>query len=580
MFRLARYLMYFKKEVMIGPFFKLLEAIFELIVPLVMASVIDIGIKTGDKIYVLQRGGIILILGAIGLIFALICQYSAARASQGVGTKVRNDLFAHINTLSHGELDQIGTNSLITVITNDVNQIQLAVAMLIRLVVRAPFLVIGATAMAMVLDLKLSLIFLAVAPIVSLLLFIIMKKSIPFYRIRQKVLDKISLITRENLTGARVIRAFSRQEKEERRFEDANEEVAEIAIRVGKLSAVLSPATFTVMNIAVIAIIWFGGMRVDAGSLTQGEIIALVNYLTQISIALVVVANLVIIFTKASASAARINKIFDTKSSLLEGVYQEFEEDKINSVPQFSLRQVSFAYPGSEENALEDINVDFMKGEMIGIIGGTGSGKTTLVNLLPRLYDVTRGEILMNGIPLKNYSFETLRRQFGIAPQKSVLFYGSIVDNLRVAKEKATEKEITKAIEIAQAKEFVEQMPDQYETMIMQGGKNLSGGQRQRLTIARALVGSPKVLILDDSASALDYATDAKLRKALKENGKGMTIFMVSQRAGSIKYADKIIVMDEGRMVGIGKHSELLQSCEVYKEICLSQLSSEEVNRR
>ncbi|MHB8127574.1 MAG: ABC transporter ATP-binding protein [Mobilitalea sp.] len=602
MFRLARYLKYFKKEIIIGPFFKLLEAIFELIVPLVMASVIDIGIKTGDKIYVLQRGGIILILGAIGLIFALICQYSAARASQGVGTKVRNDLFAHINTLSHGELDQLGTNSLITVITNDVNQIQLAVAMLIRLVVRAPFLVIGATAMAMVLDLKLSLIFLAVAPIVSLLLFIIMKKSIPFYRIRQKVLDKISLITRENLTGARVIRAFSRQEKEERRFEDANEEVAEIATRVGKLSAILSPATFTVMNIAVIAIIWFGGMRVDAGSLTQGEIIALVNYLTQISIALVVVANLVIIFTKASASAARINKIFDTKSSLTEGVYQEdigeisnsssiednfsnlsnreMEYDKLNSVPQFSLRQVSFAYPGSEENALEDINVDIMKGEMIGIIGGTGSGKSTLVNLLPRLYDVTKGEVLMNGIPLKNYSFESLRKQFGIAPQKSVLFYGSIADNLRVAKVDATEEEFTKAIEIAQAKEFVEQMPDQYETMIMQGGKNLSGGQRQRLTIARALVGSPKVLILDDSVSALDFATDAKLRIALRENCKGMTIFIVSQRAGSIKHADKIIVMDEGRMVGVGKHNELLQCCEVYKEICLSQLSSEEVNRR
>ncbi len=580
MLRLARYLKHFKLEVILGPFFKLLEAIFELIVPLVMASIIDIGIKNGDKSYVLQRGGIILLLGVIGLIFALICQYSAARASQGFGTRVRNDLFAHINTLSHAELDQLGTNSLITVITNDVNQMQVAVAMLIRLVVRAPFLVIGATAMAMMLDLKLSMIFLAVAPLVSLLLFVIMKKSIPFYRTRQKVLDKISLITRENLTGARVIRAFSRQEKEEKRFDEANEEAAQIAIRVGKLSALLNPGTFTVMNTAIIAILWFGGMRVNIGSLTQGEVIAFVNYMTQISLALVVVANLVIIFTKASASATRINKIFDTEASLQEGSYQAHEVKIDNKVPQLSLKQVSFAYPGSEENALEDITVDIWKGEIIGSIGGTGSGKSTLVNLLPRLYDVTKGEIRMEGIPLKEYSFEALRKQFGIAPQKAVLFYGSIKDNLRWAKEDCTEIEMAKAVEIAQAKEFIEQMPEQYEAMIMQGGKNLSGGQRQRLTIARALVGNPKILILDDSASALDYATDAKLRKALQENCKGMTIFMVSQRAGTIKNADKIIVLEDGRIAGIGKHDELLESCEVYKEICLSQLSAEEVNRR
>jgi ATP-binding cassette subfamily B protein len=587
MFRLGKYLKHFKIEVIFGPFFKLLEAIFELIVPLVMASIIDIGIKNGDKAYVLQRGGIILILGVVGLIFALICQYSAARASQGFGTRVRNDLFAHMNTLSHAELDHLGTNTMITVITNDVNQMQLAVAMLIRLVVRAPFLVIGATAMAMMLDLKLSLVFLAVAPIVALLLFVIMKKSIPFYRTRQKVLDKISLLTRENLTGARVIRAFSGQEKEEARFDKVNVEAAQIAIRVGKLSALLSPATFLVMNAAIIAILWFGGQRVNIGSLSQGEVVAFVNYMTQISLALVVVANLVVIFTKASASASRINKIFDTHSSLQEGSYkagtlstsESISKEGAGKVPHLSLRQVSFAYPDSEEYALENISLDIWQGETIGIIGGTGSGKSTLVNLLPRLYDVTKGEIRMDGIPLKDYSFDALRKQFGVAPQKAVLFYGSIADNLRLAKDNVTEEDIKKAVLIAQASEFVEQMPNRYETLIMQGGKNLSGGQRQRLTIARALMGNPNVLILDDSSSALDYATDARVRMALYENCKDMTIFIVSQRAASIKNADKIIVLEEGKVAGIGTHHELLESCDVYKEICFSQLSPEEVNR-
>lgn len=578
MFRLAKYLRHFKIEVIFGPFFKLLEAIFELIVPLVMASVIDVGIKNGDRAYVLQRGGILLLLGTMGLIFALICQYSAARASQGFGTIVRNDLFAHINTLSHGELDQFGTNTLITVITNDVNQMQLAVAMLIRLVVRAPFLVIGATVMAMFLDLKLSLIFLAVAPVVSFLLYFIMKKSIPFYRSRQEVLDKISLITRENLSGARVIRAFSKQEKEEARFEDANEEAAQIAIRVGKLSALLSPATFTVLNVAIIAILWFGGIRVEKGVLTQGEIIAFVNYMTQISLALVVVANLVVIFTKASASASRINKVFDTKSSLQEGNAQPPVSSVLSAdplIPLLSLREVFFSYPGSEEFALEDINLDIYPGETIGIIGGTGSGKSTLINLLPRLYDVTKGEIRMEGIPLKEYSFATLRKQFGIAPQKSVLFVGSIEENLRWAKETATEAEILKAVEIAQAKEFIEQMPERYQSRILQGGRNLSGGQRQRLTIARALTGNPRILILDDSTSALDYVTDAKLRKALQTSCKDMTMLLVSQRASSLLHADRIVVLEEGKIAGLGTHSELLKSCEIYKEICMSQLNSQ-----
>ncbi|MGB4659547.1 MAG: ABC transporter ATP-binding protein, partial [Mobilitalea sp.] len=564
MFRLARYLTHFKMEIIFGPFFKLLEAIFELMVPLVMASIIDEGIKNGDKAYILQKGGILLLLGLLGLGFALICQYSAARASQGVGTMLRNDLYAHINSLSHAEIDQLGANSLITVITNDVNQIQIAVAMLIRLVVRAPFLVIGATVMSMMLDLKLSLIFLLIAPLVVLLFFAIMKKSIPFYKLRQTVLDRVSLLTRENLTGARVIRAFSGQEKEERRFEKANQDAARIAIHVGKLSAVLNPGTFVLMNVAIIAIVWFGGLRVDAGKLSQGEVIALVNYMMQISLALVVVANLVVIFTKASASANRINHIFDTKNSLMEGelsvafeqivsAHAEESDDltgkiKVSKTPLFSFHKVSFAYPGARENALEDINLDIYLGELVGIIGGTGSGKSTLVNLLPRFYDVTQGEIRMDGIPLKDYMLEALRKQFGIAPQNAVLFSGSIYENLRWAKENATEEEMKKAVEIAQAKEFVEKLPEAYDTTILQGGKNLSGGQRQRLTIARALVGSPKILILDDCSSALDYATDAGLQKALRHNGKGMTVFMVSQRAGTMKHADKIIVMEEGKI--------------------------------
>lgn len=623
MLRLAKYLKYFKAEVIVGPFFKLLEAIFELIVPLVMAQIIDVGIKNRDKAYVLQRGGIILLLGVMGLIFALICQYSAARASQGFGTRVRDDLFAHINSLSHAELDKLGTNFLITVITNDVNQMQLAVAMLIRLVVRAPFLVIGAAVMAMFLDLRLSLIFLIVIPFVSFVLYYVMKKSVPFYKLRQKAVDKISLITRESLSGVRVIRAFSRQEKEKKRFEEANDDVAQIAIRVGKLSAFLNPATFAILNAAILAIIWFGGARVNIGDLSQGEVIAFINYMTQISLALVVVANLVVIFTKAAASAARINQVFDMTNTLKDGSLQteeynvshgrfllgqhnpagaaEFsydtnpggplpgQHDSAGTVghshdvnpggPLFVFDHVSFAYPDSKGNSLEDISFCVNEGETIGIIGGTGSGKSTLINLLPRFYDVTEGKILFHGKPLPDYSIKALRGQFGIVPQKAVLFYGSVMDNLRYSKADATPDELKKVVEIAQAKEFVEKLPEGYDTLIMQDGKNLSGGQRQRLTIARALAGNPRILILDDSFSALDYATDARLRKALKENCSGMTIFMVSQRANSIMHADQIIVLEDGKLAGIGKHEELIKFCEVYKEICQSQLNSQEVGR-
>lgn len=574
MIRLAKYLKYYKKEAIIGPFFKWMEAVFELIVPLVMARMIDVGVKNGDQDYVLKMGGIMVLLGLFGLGFAMICQYSASKASQGIGTIMRNDLMHHINTLSHGELDSIGTNSLITRLTNDVNQMQVAVAILIRLVVRAPFLVIGATVMAMLLDLKLSIIFLIVAPLVAAVLYIVMSWSIPFYKIRQKMLDKISLITRENLSGIRVIRAFSKQKVEEKRFVEASDDFTNVMIRVGKISAILNPATFVIMNGAIVAILWFGGTRVNSGVLSQGEIIAFVNYMTQISLALVVVANLVVIFTKAAASAARINEIFDLHSSLQEGEVENVEKEA--GKPRVEFRDVSFSYNNNGEYELEHIHLSVMPGETVGIIGGTGSGKSTLVNLIPRFYDVSKGEILIDGMAIQRFTFKALRKRMGIVPQRAVLFYGTVRKNMQWAKENASDAEIEKALEIAQAKEFVEKLQNGYDTLIMQGGKNLSGGQKQRLTVARALVGNPDILILDDSSSALDYATDAKLRAALRENCKDMTVFLVSQRANSIMYADKIVVMDDGRIAGIGSHKELLETCEVYREICFSQIKKEE----
>ncbi|NLK99679.1 MAG: ABC transporter ATP-binding protein, partial [Clostridiales bacterium] len=435
--------------------------------------------------------------------------------------------------------------------------------------------------------LRLSIIFLIVAPLVSLVIYLIMKLSVPYYRVRQRMLDRVSRITRENLSGARVIRAFSKQEHEINRFSDANNQVADIAINVGKISAFLNPATFAILNMAILAILWFGGLRVEAGNLTQGEVIAFVNYMTQISIALVVVANLVVIFTKASASARRINQVFETLPSVKEGeegisVQDQVEnmpiddlQDKLsnkNQRPLVSLDKVSFAYFGSDEYALDDISFDINEGEIIGIIGGTGSGKSTLINLLPRFYDVDKGEIRIDGIPVKEYSFDRLRSLFGIVPQKAVLFSGSISDNLRYSNEKASIDDIERAIDIAQAKDFVDRLSDGYDSQINQGGRNLSGGQRQRLTIARALVRKPRILILDDSSSALDYATDARLRESIGKNCEGTTVIIVSQRANSIKHADQIIVLDDGRMVGIGKHDELYQTCQIYSEICDSQV--------
>lgn len=578
MLKFARFLKQFKKEVLIGPIFKLTEAVFELIVPLVMAQIIDVGIANGDRGYVLRMGGVMVLLGLVGLGCALICQYCAARASQGFGTVLRSEMFRHINTLSHGEIDQIGTPSLITRITNDVNQLQLAVAMLIRLVVRAPFLVIGATVMALLLDWKLACIFFVAAPLMALVLYLVMSRSIPFYRIIQKKLDRISLITRENLSGVRVIRAFSRQEKEKERFAQASEDQMTTSITVGRISALLNPLTSAIINLAIAAVIWFGGFRVDAGGMTQGEVIAFVNYLNQILLAMIVVANLVVIFTKAAASATRVDEVLELHPSIVNRVSRPAQE--VEGSPEIAFDAVSFAYPDAGAYSLSDISFTVARGQTLGIIGGTGCGKSTLVNLIPRFYEVSQGSIKVDGVDVRDYPMEQLRGKVGIVPQRAVLFSGTLRQNMQWRKQDATDEEIWQALETAQAASFVRKMPDGLDSVILQGGKNLSGGQKQRLTIARALVGEPEILILDDSASALDFATDAALRRAIAkfsaERGNRMTTIIVSQRANTVRYADQIVVLDDGKAAGIGTHEQLLESCQTYREIYWSQNERQE----
>ena len=572
--KLTRFLKNYKLEVILGPVFKLIEAVFELIIPLLTADIIDRGVKAGDTAYVWHMSGIMLLLGFTGLCSSLVCQKFASIASQGFGTEVRNSLYEKINSFSHAEIDKFGTPSLITRITNDVNQLQYAVAMLIRLVIRAPFLAIGAVIMAMTVDFTLSIVFLIATPLIALTLYIVMSRSVPYYRVIQKKLDRISLITREGLSGARVIRAFSKQEGEEKRFAEAAQDQAVTAVRVGRLSALLNPFTYMIMNFAVIAIIWFGGWRVDAGYMTQGQIIAFVNYMNQTLLALIVVANLVVTFTKAAASAARVNEVFETEVSVSE--LTEGPAEKIEGAPKIEFERVDFSYDGTDKYAIRNLSVKIRAGETMGVIGGTGSGKSTLVNLIPRFYDATKGRVLVDGVDVRGYPFSQLRRKIGVVPQEAVLFSGTIADNLRMGREDAPAEIMEWALSVAQAEEFVSKLPKGLESSVSQGGKNFSGGQKQRLTIARALVGEPEVLILDDSASALDFATDAALRKALKSETKGMTVFIVSQRVGAIRHADRIIVLEDGAVAGIGTHEELMKNCDVYKEICLSQLSREE----
>lgn len=571
--KLLPFLKAYKLQLIIGPFFKLLEAVLELIVPLVMARIIDVGVAGGNIPYIIQSGGIMLLLGAVGLCSALVCQKSASIASQGTGTALRNAMYKHINSLSFAELDKIGTPSLITRMTNDINQMQVAVAMLIRLVIRAPFLVIGAMIMAISINFQLSIIFIGAAVLIAVVLYFTMSKTIPFYKIIQKKLDRISLLASENLTGNRVIRAFSKQKAEKQRFNETSDDLARAAVRVGKISALLNPFTYIITNIGIVLVVWFGAGIVNVGGLSQGDIVALVNYMTQIMLALVVVANLVIIFTKASASAQRINEVFETKPSVVQGSSIAGDTTGENII---EFNNACFSYNNSE-NALDNINLKIKRGETVGIIGGTGSGKSTLVNLIPRFYDCTSGEVLVNGLNVKEYQFKALRKIMGIVPQRAVLFFGTINDNMRMAKADATDAEIDKALKISQSMEFVDKLPLKKETEISGGSKNISGGQRQRLTIARALVGEPQIVILDDSASALDYATDAALRRAIKEETQNMTVIIVSQRVATVKNCNKIAVMDNGKILDVGTHSSLVKSCEEYKEICLSQLSKEEV---
>lgn len=579
MFKLRRFLKDYKKECIIGPLCKLFEAILELLVPLVMANIIDVGVRNGDTGYVLKMGGVMILLGAVGLSSALVCQYLASKASQGVGTKIRRELFAHINTLSHAELDKLGTPSLITRITNDTNQVQQSVAMGIRLLTRAPFIVIGAMIMAMTINLEMSIIFFVAAVLIGITLYLVMSRSIPIFSAIQKKLDKIGLVSRENLSGTRVIRAFSKQKSEKERIDNATEDLAKTSIRVSRLSALLSPVTYAVTNLAIILIIWFGAGNVfNSTGMLSGDIIALVNYMTQILLAMIVVANLVLLLTKASASANRISEVFDTKPSVVEKNHDTIKVSENSKTPKIEFKNVSFSY-GDGDDELTDISFDIMRGQTVGIIGGTGCGKSTLISLIPRFYDVKSGSVSVDGVNVTEYPFNQLRSQIGIVPQQSILFSGTIRDNMKWRNKNTTDEEIISALKTAQAYEFVSQLPKGLDSNVEQGGKNFSGGQRQRLCIARALTSNPKLLILDDSFSALDFATDANLRKALKQCTHDMTVIIVTQRCSTIMNADLILVLDDGKIVGKGTHDYLYDNCETYREICLSQLKETEVKR-
>lgn len=582
--KLLKYLSAYKKEAVLAPLFKMLEASFELLVPLVMAQIIDTGIKNQDLAYILKMGAVLVLLGVIGLACSLTAQYFAARAAVGFGAGVRRDLFRHINRLSYSEIDAQGTATLITRMTSDVNQVQSGVNLTLRLFLRSPFIVFGAMIMAFTIDVKSALIFAAAIPLLSLVVFGIMLISMPLYKRVQRQLDRVMQITRENLTGARVIRAFNREQDEIASFKEEGGLLIRFQIFVGRISALLNPVTYVIVNLAIVVLIYTGAGQVDSGRIPQGEVVALVNYMSQILVELIKLANLIISITKALACAGRISSVFEMESSIVDpgeekGGQVKEENPPVSGTSRVSFQNVSFSYQGAKEESLSDISFDAAPGEIIGVIGGTGSGKSTLVNLIPRFYDVTKGQVLVNGTDVRAQSLSKLRGQIGVVPQKAVLFKGTIRDNMRWGKEDASDREIEEALETAQALEVVKSRENGLDAMIFQGGKNLSGGQRQRLTIARALVRKPQILILDDSSSALDFATDARLRKALRERTGDAAVFLVSQRASALRHADQILVLDDGRLAGKGKHEELLETCPVYREICLSQLSGEEAEQ-
>ncbi len=574
--KLLVFLKDYKKETVLAPLFKMLEAGFELFVPLVMAAVIDRGIAQEDISYVLKMGVVLVMLGLIGLTCSITAQYFAAKAAVGFSTKLKHALFEHIQGLSFSEMDKLGTSTMITRMTSDANQVQNGVNMVLRLFLRSPFIVFGAMVMAFTIDVKAALIFVVTIPLLSVVVFGIMMITMPLYKKVQAGLDKVLGKTRENLTGVRVIRAFHKEEQEKAEFEQDNRALTHMQLFVGKISALTNPVTYIIVNVATIILIYTGAVRVDTGYITQGEVVALVNYMSQILIELVKLANLIITITKALACANRIQSVFELQSSMewkekKDAAADGNTEREAASPYAVEFDRVGLTYQGAGAESLSDIDFKVKKGQTIGIIGGTGSGKSSLVHLIPRFYDVSRGNVKIDGRNVTEYGMEELRDKIGMVMQKAVLFQGTIRENLSWGKPDATTEEMNRALEISQAKEFVDTKPKGLEEPIAQGGKNLSGGQRQRLTIARAVVKQPEILILDDSASALDYATDARLRKAIRGMGEETTVFIVSQRTSSIQYADQIIVLEDGRMAGIGTHEELLKSCEVYQEIHYSQ---------
>ena len=560
----------YKKEAILGPLFKLLEAVFELLVPLVVASLIDGGILRKDKSNIVQMFIFLILLAVIGLISSVTAQYFAAKAAVGVSTRLRSELFRKIQSFSFSEIDKTGASTLITRMTGDVNQVQNGINMFLRLFLRSPFIVFGAMIMAFTVDFQSALVFVGVIPVLFAVVFAIILVSIPLYKKVQEKLDKVTLKTRENLTGVRVIRAFCREDKEINDFRQMNQELADSQNYVGKISALMNPVTYVIINTAIIVLIYVGAIRVEQGIITQGAVVALYNYMSQILVELIKLANLIITMTKSVACAGRVTAILKTESSL-EFINADSECGKKESGNYIEFSDVGLVYKGAGEESLSNISFSVKKGETVGIIGGTGSGKTSLVHLIPHFYDCTSGGVYIDGINVKAYPVEELRKKIGIVMQKSVLFKGTIRENILWGNGNASEKEISEAIEAAQAADVVNSKKDGLDEMIEQNGRNLSGGQRQRLTIARALVRKPEILILDDSSSALDYATDAKLRQSIKKLGSNMTVFIVSQRTSSIMYADKIIVLDDGKIVGTGTHEQLLESCEVYREIHLSQ---------
>lgn len=570
---LLKYLKDYKKESILAPVFKMLEASFELFVPLVMAAIIDTGIANHDKGYIFRMGGVLVALGLIGLACSVTAQFFSAKAAVGFATKLRHALFSHIQGLSYAELDTLGTNTLITRMTSDVNQLQSGVNLTLRLLLRSPFIVFGAMIMAFTVDVKAALIFVVAIPLLSIVVFGIMIVSLPLYKKVQAALDKVLGRTRENLEGARVIRAFCKEGQEIESFSEENEALLNIQVFVGKISAAMNPLTYIIVNIALVVLLWTGAIRVDGGIITQGAVVALVNYMSQILVELIKMANLIIQITKALACAKRIESILAVENS--QQIEDLTQQAKAETDDVIRFEHVGLTYQGGGEESLTDIDFAVKKGQTIGIIGGTGSGKTSVVNLIPRLYDATRGTVYVDGQDVKTYDPKQLRSKVGIVPQKAVLFAGTIRENMLWGNENATEEQLERALEISQAKEFVDTKEGRLDFKIAQGGKNLSGGQRQRMTIARAVVRDPEILILDDSASALDFATDAKLRHAIREMGNDMVVIIVSQRSSSIQYADQIIVLDDGKVVGIGTHDSLLAENEVYQEIYYSQFPKE-----